>query len=339
MNAPCASSPTPAGLAPASLGLRAALALLRFGAATFELFLGSLWLAGRVEPLALLAAHAALAGGLLAVAWSLRQRDAGLWVDAALLALTGPLGAIAILWQRGPADHVAARARAAHGSEPDTGPTVADVLDAELLSGRRRRCDPENRLSMMDRVTRGGLADQQFAISMLSLKYRPEMHPVLLAALQSPTPAVRVQAAAVFAKLRERFGAEARRLLAPEAPDGALDGALDDPQARRERAAACRTLARSPFCDGAVAAALDARAAELDGIAPDEAPPLSEPPAEPLVRRVPGEAAMARARRKGRRLIPQSRLRPAEPTHFGGYPAATRNSAALVKLAAWVTIC
>ena len=38
---------------------------------------------------------------------------------------------------------------------------------------------------------------------------------MLLAALQSPTPAVRVQAAAVFAKLRERFGAETKRLLAP----------------------------------------------------------------------------------------------------------------------------
>jgi hypothetical protein len=72
------------------------------------------------------------------------------------------------------------------------------------------------------------------------------MHPALMAALRSTTPAVRVQAAAVFAKLRERFGSEARRLLS-EGPGGA-------------DAAQAGALADSPFLDAATASALRALA-------------------------------------------------------------------------------
>lgn len=240
---------------PPARGLRLFAGLLRFLLASTELWLGCLWLAGRAAPLTLLAAHAAVAGTILAVAWTCRRSDTGLWLDAALILFTGPLGAVSMLWQRGarmPADAAAALRDAA----PSRAKSRAEALHADLLAGRRRRGDPGNRLSMMDRVTRGGLADQQFAISMLSLKYQPEMHPVLLAALQSPAPAVRVQAAAVFAKLRERFGAEAKRLLAPDS--------VPDRQQQRERAAACRRLAASPFADGGVAATLLDRARSLE---------------------------------------------------------------------------
>jgi len=282
MSAPAANGAAPERPPLPSRALGAALGLLRFVAASAELLLGCLWLAGRVAPLQLLGAHFLLGGALLAVTWLLRRRDTGLWVDAAVLLLTGPLGAISMLGQRGAPERNLAAALVV----PDAGPAqtrLADALDAEITAGRRRRGDPENRRSMMDRVTAGDLADQQFAIAMLSLKYQPEMHPVLLAALQSPTPAVRVQAAAVFAKLRERFGAEAKRLLADAAPD--------DPGLRRERAAACRRLAQSPFADGAVATALAERAAALDPTAEADRPAAAPAPAgEPAARRVPGQA-------------------------------------------------
>jgi len=276
-----AAAPAPPAPLPVSRGLAAALALFRFGAASFELFLGCLWLAGRVEPLQLLGAHLALAGALLAVAWALRRFDSGLWIDAALLSLTGPLGAVSILWQRGAPERNPAVSTAVRSAEALPGPSLADALDAEILAGRRRRGDPENRLSMMDRLARGDLGDQQFAIAILSLKYQPEMHPVLLSALQSPTPAVRVQAAAVFAKLRERFSAEAKRLLSAQTPD--------DPGARRDHAAACRALVRSPFADGEVATALARCADALDAFATGGEPVSAAAPAK-ASRRVPGEA-------------------------------------------------
>lgn len=273
--------------------------LLRFLIASTELWLGCLWLAGRAAPLTLLAAHAAVAGTLLAVAWACRRRDTGLWLDAALILFTGPLGAVSMLWQRGSRTPVDAAA-ALRDAQPSRDKSRAEALHADLLAGRRRRGDPGNRLSMMDRVTRGGLADQQFAIAMLSLKYQPEMHPVLLAALQSPAPAVRVQAAAVFAKLRERFGAETKRLLAPD------PGAAGDPRQQRERAAACRRLAASPFTDGGVAAALLDRARSL------EADPAEAPAAHATA---PPAATQSRenADRAGQRLVagksPQGGLR------------------------------
>ncbi|MFO1144209.1 MAG: hypothetical protein U1E59_17890 [Amaricoccus sp.] len=270
--------------------------LLRFLLASTELWLGCVWLAGRAAPTTLLAAHAAVAGTILALAWACRRRETGLWLDAAMILFTGPLGALSMLWQRGsrtPAD-AAASLRDALASRARS---RAEALHADLLAGRRRRGDPGNRQSMMDRVTRGGLAEQQFAIAMLSLKYQPELHPVLLAALQSPAPAVRVQAAAVFAKLRERFGAESKRLLAADI------GAAADQRQQRERAAACRRLAASPFADGGVAAALLDRARSL------EADP-AEAAAAPVA---PAAEYCEAADRAGQRLVagtsPQGGLR------------------------------
>ncbi len=51
----------------------------------------------------------------------------------------------------------------------------------------------------------GGEAEQQALLGMIGLDYHPDYLPVLKRALASPNPFVRVQAAAVFAKLRETF--------------------------------------------------------------------------------------------------------------------------------------
>jgi hypothetical protein len=208
-----------------------------------------------VAPAALLLAHAVILALFLSIAWNMRDHPGtGLWADAVLLLLAGPLAAIALVWRRRPA-HNAVTGLVSAGADAEV--ADADRLDAEIVSGRRPRHDPENRASLMDRIQGGDLAEQQAAIAMLALNYRSELHPVLMAGLQSPTPAIRVQSAAAFAKLRERFGADVKRLLAPEPPD-------DDAAQLRARAAACRELARSPFAEESIGAALRIRATALD---------------------------------------------------------------------------
>jgi hypothetical protein len=254
---------------------RALLRTLRLAVAAAELWIAHAWLGATLAPAALLLAHALVVALFLSIAWSLRDHPGtGLWADAVLLLLAGPLAVIALVWRRRPA-HNAVTGLIGAGVEAEV--ADADRLDAEIVAGRRPRHDPENRASLMDRILSGSLAEQQAAIAMLSLNYRAELHPVLMAGLQSPTPAIRVQSAAAFAKLRERFGADVKRLLAPELPGEAA-------AQLRARAAACRELARSPFAEESVAAALRIRATALDAeIAAVEPPalgaarPLPEP--------------------------------------------------------------
>jgi hypothetical protein len=92
-----------------------------------------------------------------------------------------------------------------------------------------------------------------------------------MAALQSQTSAVRVQAAAVFAKLREQHALEARRLL--EAPDSSISD-TETFARRSQNLADCREIARSPFLDNAVTQALINRARQLEA---ELAPPVSAP--------------------------------------------------------------
>lgn len=248
--------------------VRALLRTLRLAVAAAELWIAHAWLGSTTAPAALLLAHAAIVALFLSVAWSMRDHPGtGLWGDAVLLLLAGPLAAIALVWRRRPA-HNAVTGLVAAGAAAEV--ADADRLDAAIVAGRRPRRDPENRASLMDRIQHGDLAEQQAAIAMLSLNYRAELHPVLMAGLQSPTPAIRVQSAAAFAKLRERFGAEMKRLLAPELPD-------DDATELRARAAACRELARSPFAEESVAAALRIRATALDAEVAAVEPPRPAP--------------------------------------------------------------
>ena len=70
--------------------------------------------------------------------------------------------------------------------------------------------------AFLDRLACGTLDQQQGAIAAISRDYHPNMRPALMAALASPVPALRVQAAAVFARLRGTYGERAKALLACE---------------------------------------------------------------------------------------------------------------------------
>jgi hypothetical protein len=103
---------------------------------------------------------------------------------------------------------------------------------------------------------------------MISQRYEPEMFSALVSALQSTTPAVRVQAAAVFAKLRERMSSEAKAILSTQA--GLLEGATVAPGAGDPvLVARCSRLAASGFVDSDTGRELQ-RLAEL--LAPGSGP-------------------------------------------------------------------
>ena len=77
-----------------------------------------------------------------------------------------------------------------------------------------------------------------------------------MSALNSPVPAVRVQAAAVYAKLRNHYGERAKALLAAtECGNDEKDSAT--------LAAECANVAASGFLDTAAAANLQSRAEAL----------------------------------------------------------------------------
>lgn len=220
---------------------RLAIGAARFCIVCAEVLIALSWVFGTGSAAQLFAAHAAAASVYGLAAAALRRNVGGRpLVEAAMIGLTGPLGLLTLVLEGGAGGAGAEDARLAQDDVMD----AAERLDAAIRADRRPQRDPAARRSLIQRVESGDLAEQQRAITLISLLYVPGMHPALMAALRSTTPAVRVQAAAVFAKLRERFGSEARRLLS-EGP-GRADAAQAD------------ALAASPFVDAATASALRA---------------------------------------------------------------------------------
>jgi hypothetical protein len=201
--------------------------------------------------------HLGTVGAFLGVVWLINRKTAGgLLVDGAMLFLTGPLAAGGMILRRQGRPAVLAVER------PTLSPvSPAESLYTDIVAGRRPHRDPSNQLSILDRLSSCDLANQQFAVAAISRTYRPEMHPALMAALQSKTPAIRVQAAAVFAKLREQYASEAKHLL-ELANYNAADVEIFPRQ--NQIAAACRELARSPFLDDAVTRALIDKARHIE---------------------------------------------------------------------------
>jgi len=142
----------------------------------------------------------------------------------------------------------------------DTTPKTADVADtpaqrilAQIAQNRRTRYSDAAPLPLAEVFGRSDFKAQQAGLLALARNYGPDLRPALDLALRSPIPAVRVQAAAVFAHLRDSYGERARTLR--ETPEEF------DPQDRRIEA---QTLSDSGFVDPVLAARLLTEA----GIAP-----------------------------------------------------------------------
>jgi len=94
--------------------------------------------------------------------------------------------------------------------------TRADLLFQEIAEDRRPRGRDALEPPLEDVFLSGTLTDQQTALAAIVKHYTADLRPVLERALASEIPAVRVQAASVFAHLRDTFAARARRLLQGE---------------------------------------------------------------------------------------------------------------------------
>lgn len=107
-------------------------------------------------------------------------------------------------------------------------PSRAEKLHLQILQGRRRLNDGSPPDAFIEVFSSGSLKRQQAAIAAISRSYSPEMLPALKIALASDVPMLRVQAAAVFAKLRGTFSSRAKAIRAvasrgPLAPEHAVE--------------------------------------------------------------------------------------------------------------------
>lgn len=138
---------------------------------------------------------------------------------AVLLAVTavtlGPLaGPVMLLAAAGPARR---NIRIAVEPAPEVPvPTGAELICGEIAEGRRPLARSLAMPSLAEIFTSGKLADQQTALAAIVRQYSPELRAALNLALASDIPAVRAQAAAVFAHLRDTFATRARALAAGE---------------------------------------------------------------------------------------------------------------------------
>ena len=184
----------------------------------------------------------ALASALIVVAVALAAWMRRTPVQAAVLVgatltlgpMAGPVLALTAL----PGGKVGARDALRAEAAAET--TAADRVLAQVAAGRRFRPRAASPVPMVEVFDAGGLRDQQVALSALARQFGPELRPALDRALASDIPAIRVQAAAVFAVLRDRYADRARRL--NDGTSGLTGPALADEVA---------TLAASGFVDPA----------------------------------------------------------------------------------------
>jgi hypothetical protein len=90
----------------------------------------------------------------------------------------------------------------------DAGFDPAESLYQRLRDGRARLAVPCDLDNFYDVLANGPLRAQQALLGLIGLSYHPEYRPLLDAALRSHEPSIRVHAAAVSVKLRQRFKTE-----------------------------------------------------------------------------------------------------------------------------------
>lgn len=211
-----------------------------------DLSVATRWAGGFIGPVQALAGHLAGAILVLLLLGLLHRRvTPQMYLVAALLVLLGPLGSFVILiagLDRPDSPPLPAVGDMADGSgaRGDTPSPPVEAVYASLRQGRRPRASAASLTSYETVFLTADLPLQQQALAAISRTYRPEMRPALLVALSSNRPAVRVQAAAVFARLRGGYDERAKAVLAQDPSEMAE-------QARLALAGSCREIAASGF--------------------------------------------------------------------------------------------
>ncbi|MCQ0971428.1 hypothetical protein MLD63_13460 [Paracoccus sp. TK19116] len=174
------------------------------------------WLAGELPMVGVIAVHliVSVAFGACYHVTCGRSVSKSL-ANTAVLVLIGPLGGAALMLI-GSAS-VGARADVTHERQSYSVTRLsrdpAELLYDQIRQGRRHKLHHGTVESFMKTFDGAPLSQQQEAIAAISREYHPDLRPALAAALASPVPALRVQAAAVYAKLRGSYGDRAKAML------------------------------------------------------------------------------------------------------------------------------
>jgi hypothetical protein len=217
----------------------------------------TLWIEGTLETLAVVGGHVGcvvlLFGFLFPFA---RARREDIVAAAGFGLLVGPIAGpgLLVIEMCSVLGRKAGRCASDEISKPRT---LAERVIAQIDQGRRHPGAGAVAVPFARVFQEGTLAEQHAAIAAISRRYHARMLPALKLALASEVPATRVQAAAVYAKLRGAFGASAKSLLEKGWSE-------TDAQEMRQGADEARRAADSGFVDPVRAAELRALAATLD---------------------------------------------------------------------------
>jgi hypothetical protein len=201
-----------------------------------------LWLEGALEASAVLGGHVGCVMLLFGILFPLQRTGRGELVAAAGFALlVGPIaGPGLFVIESG--SSLAFRGKGATSGELPRPQTLADRVVAQIEQGRRHPGAAAVAMPFARIFRDGALVEQQTAIAAISRAYDARMLPALNLALASEVPAIRVQAAAVYAKLRGTFGASAKSLLERDWDEA-------DPRELSRMATEARRVADSGFVD------------------------------------------------------------------------------------------
>jgi polysaccharide biosynthesis protein PelE len=176
-----------------------------------------------ITMLAPVALHFVVAIATAAVLFSGREQAADLTIACMIflvILVAGPAGALAAMAvvpfaggrpQR--PDILQAwytRLSSAAGADPVT------ALYDRVVAGRVQTASEQSPQDFEDVIANGPLAARQAALGLIARKFHTDYAPALEAALRSPEPVVRVQAAAVVARVRADLKARIKVLLATE---------------------------------------------------------------------------------------------------------------------------
>lgn len=222
----------------------------------------SLWLANWISTSQLFALHISGVGLSLLVSVLLHPRThRPALLEAGFCVLAGPLGTIVLQIAR--LGEVPPTADPADPEDMDSDAlraiSVPDAIHEMHVQGRRSKSVQVEDQSYAHSIRRGDLRRHNEVIAAISRNYKPEMYRALTLALGSSNPALKVQAAAVFSKLRRTLGEAANDLLSTRLISLTPDTAKDHQDRLLE-------VARSGFVDASKAQALMARARAIDGL-------------------------------------------------------------------------
>lgn len=189
---------------------------------------------GYLPALLILVLHAVMVAVTAAILFAGREPGADrslAFVVLLLVATAGPAGVLVLLSSlffvhpRPEGQEVidAWYERLARAGKPSS---VTQTYD-RIVSGRVQRFDTAAPLDFLEVIRSGDLEERQRALGLIARHFHPDYAPVLNAALRSTEPVVRVQAAAVVARVREDLKAKIAHLTREErrTPRQALEDA------------------------------------------------------------------------------------------------------------------